>query len=118
MHSLRAVALLAHMTCVWLMDDVCGGGLAWAQTLGVIAGCTTVYAVEAMLSYWRRGPWRWYLGLFPFLVSSVAGMAGGVLLATWLAAHDVDWFVASLCGAVLALWWNGGAVDRHGWSTV
>jgi putative flippase GtrA len=114
--SIAAIALLAHMTCLWLVGEVCGGGLAVAQTLGVIAGSMTIYGIEALLSYRRRGPWRWYLGLLPFLVSCGAGMAGSVLLALWLAGHDVDWFIAGLCGAAAALWWNAGAVDRHGWS--
>lgn len=114
--TIAAMALLAHLTCLWLIGDVYGGGLALAQTFAAIAASVTLYGIRTMLSYRRRGPWRWYLGLLPFLASCSFGILGSVMLASWLAGLGMDWFAAGLCGALIGLWWNEGAVSRHGWS--
>lgn len=115
--TIPALAMLAHMTCLWLLGDVLGGRLTLAQTIAAIVGNITLYAINAGLFYRLHGPWRWYLGLLPFLASCSLGIACSVLLATWLASMHVDWFVAGLCGAAFGLWRNQGAVDRHGWSS-
>jgi len=115
--TIAAIALLAHMTVLWLLGEVFGSGLAWAQTIAAIAACITIYGIKQMLAYRRRGPWRWYLGLLPFLGSCWLGILGSVLLATWLTREGLDWFAAGTCAAFVGLWWNQGAVERHGWST-
>jgi putative flippase GtrA len=114
--AIAAIALLAHLTCLWLVGDVVGNGLALAQTLAAIAASMIVYGIKAAQAYRQRGPWRWYLGLLPFLASCWFGIACSVLLALALAHQNLDGFAAGLCGAVFGLWWNRGAVSRHGWS--
>jgi hypothetical protein len=115
--TIAAIALLAHVTVLWLVGEIYDGGLIWAQTAAAISASITIYGVKQMLFCWKRGPWRWYLGLLPFLGSCWLGILGSVLLAAWLAREGMDWFAAGSCGAFLGLWWNQGAVDRHGWST-
>ena len=114
--TIAAIALLAHLTCLWLIGDVGGSGLAAAQTFAALAAALTIYAINAMQTCWQRGPWRWYLGLLPFLASCWFGIAASVLLALGLADQGVDGFAAGLAGAVFGLWWNHGAVSRHGWA--
>jgi putative flippase GtrA len=113
--AIAAIALLAHMTCLWLVCDVCGGTLGPAQAIAALAAAATVYAIEEILSLRVRGPWRWYLGLLPFFASSGFGITCSVLLAILVERLGADWFVAGLLGALFGLWWNQGAVDRHGW---
>lgn len=114
--TIAALALLAHLTCLWLISDVGGSGLAFAQTVAALAATFTVYAINAMQTCWLRGPWRWYLGLLPFLASCWFGIAGSVLLAVGLAGEGLDGLAAGLVGALFGLWWNNGAVSRHGWT--
>lgn len=114
--TIAAIALLAHLTCLWLISEVGGGGLALAQTIAAFAATFTVYAINAMQTCWLRGPWRWYLGLLPFLASCWLGIAGCVLLALGLAGQGIDGLAAGFAGAVFGLWWNHGAVSRHGWA--
>ena len=114
--AIAAIALLMHLTCLWLIGDVGGSGFVFAQTFAALAAALTLYAINAMQTCWQRGPWRWYLGLLPFLTSCWFGIAGCVLLAVALADQGLDGFAAGFAGAVFGLWWNHGAVSRHGWS--
>lgn len=114
--TIAAIALLAHLTCLWLIGDIGGSGLGFAQTFATIAAALTVYAIKAAQTCWQRGPWRWYLGLLPFIASCWFGIAGSVLLALALADQGLDGFAAGFVGALFGLWWNQGAVSRHGWS--
>lgn len=114
--AIATIALLAHLTCLWLIGDVGGNGLALTQTIAAIVASMIVYGIKAAQAYRKRGPWRWYLGLLPFLASCWFGIACSVLLALALAYQDIDGFAAGLCGAVFGLWWNHAAVSRHGWS--
>ena len=114
--TIAAIALLAHLTCLWLIGDLGGSGFAFAQTFAALAAMLTVYAINAAQTCWRRGPWRWYLGLLPFLASCWFGIAGCVLLAVALVDQGLDGLAAGFVGAVFGLWWNHGAVSRHGWS--
>ena len=91
-------------------------GAAASETIAAVTGCAAIYAVNELLAYRRRGAWRWYLGLLPFLASCAAGILCNVLLASALAAGGIDWFVAASAGAVLGMVWNKKAVSRHGWS--
>jgi dolichol-phosphate mannosyltransferase len=114
--TVASIAMLAHMTCLWLLTDVVGGGLIAAQATASVAASMTVYGINATLYSHRRGAWRWYLGLLPFLASCGFGIAVSVLVAAWLTGAGADWFMAGLCGAAISLWWNQAAVERHGWS--
>jgi len=111
-----AIALAVHMLCLWLFGDLYGLNLVTAQGIAAITACIATYAIREALSYQRRGSWRWYLGLLPFLASCALGLAGSVLLAAWLTRQGADWFAAGAGGALVGLWWNYGAADRHGWS--
>ena len=112
---MASAGLLVNIFALWLLYDLYGLGSAGAEIIAAMAGCATVYAVNEMLAYGRRGAWRWYLGLPPFLASCAAGILGNVLLASWLEARGIDWLVAAGCGAILGMIWNNGAVGRHGW---
>ena len=114
---IAAIALTLHMLCLWLFGDLYGLGLAPAQAIAAVGACIMTYCANEMLSYQRRGSWRWYLGLPPFLGSCALGLAGSVMLAIWLAQHGAGWFTAGFGGALIGLWWNYGAADRHGWSS-
>lgn len=111
-----AIALLAHLTCLWLIGDVGGNGLAAAQSVGAIAATLTIYAINALQTHWQRGPWRWYLGLLPFFASCWFGIAASIMLALGLAGQGIDGLAAGFVGAVFGLWWNHSAVSRHGWA--
>ncbi len=114
--AMAAAGLLANIFALWLLHDLYGLGPAVTETIAAITGCAAVYAVNEILSYGRRGAWRWYLGLLPFLASCAAGIVCNVLLASSLEASGIDWLVAAFSGAVLGAMWNNGAVSRHGWS--
>ena len=114
--AIAAIALLVHLTCLWLLGDIGHSGFAFAQIVATLAAATTVYAIKAAQSCCQRGPWRWYLGLLPFLASCWFGIAGCMLLAIALADNGLDGLAAGFAGAIFALWWNHGAVSRHGWA--
>lgn len=114
--AIATIALAAHMLCLWLAVDLYGLALATAQGIAAVIACIATYGIREALSYHRRGSWRWYLGLLPFLASCVPGVAGSVLLATWVSGLGANAFGAGLCGALIGLWWNYGAADRHGWT--
>jgi len=111
------IALIVHVSCLWLCGELFDLGLSVAQAIAGIAGCIATYCIKEILSYQRRGSWRWYLGLPPFLASCALGLLASVLLAVWLAQQDLGWLTAGASAALLGLWWNYGAVDRHGWYT-
>jgi len=114
--AIAAIALLVHLTCLWLLGDVGNSGFAFAQSVAALSAAVTVYAINATQTHWQRGPWRWYLGLLPFLASCWFGIGGCVLLAMALADKGLDGLAAGSAGALFALWWNQGAVSRHGWT--
>jgi dolichol-phosphate mannosyltransferase len=116
--SAAAVALVglhANLFTLWLLADLYGAGLTAAQTSGALAACVTIYAVTEALAYRRRGSWRWYLGLPPFIASCAFGILANVLLTSWLSAHGAAWPLAGALGAAFGMAWNYGAIGRHGW---
>ena len=113
---IAATALMVHILCLWLCGGLFDLGLSVAQAIAGTAGCIATYCIKEMVSYRRRGPWRWYLGLIPFLASCTLGLLASVLLAVWLAQLGLDLLTAGGWAALLGLWWNYGAVDRHGWA--
>ncbi len=114
--AIATVALALHMLCLWLAVDLYGLSLTTAQGIAAIAACALTYGIKEALSYQTRGSWRWYLGLLPFLASCAPGIAGSILLAAWFGGLGTNAFGAGLCGALVGLWWNYGAADRHGWA--
>jgi len=62
------------------------------------------------------------LGLEPNTAHTVGfGIVMWHILAMWLLVKTgIPWPVAVLiviaCGALIGLWWNYGAIDRHGWA--
>jgi dolichol-phosphate mannosyltransferase len=113
--SMAVAGLLTNIFALWLLHDLYGLASLAAETIAAIAGCAAVYTTNELLAYRRRGAWRWYLGLLPFLASCAAGMICNLLLASSLQASGVGWFAAACCGAILGMVWNNGAVGRHGW---
>jgi dolichol-phosphate mannosyltransferase len=112
---MAAAGLLANIFALWLLHDLYGLGSAVAETIAAIAGCAAIYAANEVLAYGRRGAWRWYLGLLPFLASCTAGILGNVLLASALETSGIGWLAAACSGALLGMVWNNSAVSRHGW---
>jgi dolichol-phosphate mannosyltransferase len=111
---IAAAALIVHAGTFWLFHELYGLGLTGAQLTAGMALCATTYALQEWLSYRRTGPWRWYLGLVPFLVSRAVGLAATILVTRALAGAGVDMAVAALAGAVALVWWNYDAVQRYG----
>jgi putative flippase GtrA len=113
--AVSAVGLHATMLALWLLVTLYGLDIAQAEAIGAIFGSTVVYAVVEALAFRRRGGWRWYLGLPPFLLSCTCGIVAAVLLAVWAAGQGVGWMSAGLLGGLMGAAWNHGAVGRHGW---
>jgi len=111
---IAAIALIVHMGAFWLFYELYGLGLGGAQLAAALALCVATYGLQEWLSYRRTGPWRWYLGLLPFLVSRVIGLVAAVLIARGLAGAELNVALAALAGAVALTWWNYDAVHRYG----
>lgn len=111
---IATVALIVHAGAFWLFHELYGLGLDGAQLVAGLALCLATYGLQECLSYARSGPWRWYLGLLPFLVSRVIGLLAAVLIARWLAGWGFGVSVSAFAGAVALVWWNYDAVYRYG----
>jgi len=113
---IAAAGLVAHMFLLWLFMDLYGVSLSWGQTMAAVGAVFSIYAAKELLSYGRTGPWRWYLGLFPFLISCAFGIVVGLLTTLWLSKTGLEWWCSGLIGGLAASIWNYGALGRHGWS--
>ena len=111
---IAAVALFVHVGAFWLFYELYGLGLSGAQLAAGLALCLVTYGLQEWLSYGRSGPWRWYLGLLPFLASRIMGLVAAILIARWLVGLGVGVSVSALAGAVALVWWNYDAVHRYG----
>lgn len=107
-------ALIVHTGAFWLFHELYGLGVSGAQFAAGIALCLATYGLQERLSYRRSGPWRWYLGLLPFLASRVIGLLAAILIARWLVGWGFGVSVSALAGAVALIWWNYDAVHRYG----
>lgn len=111
---IAAVALIVHMSAFWLFYELYGLGLGGAQFASAITLCLATFGLREWLSYHRTGPWRWYLGLLPFLASRWIGLIAAVLIARGLAGTGLSDAFAALAGAAALTWWNYDAVHRYG----
>jgi dolichol-phosphate mannosyltransferase len=111
---IAAVALLVHAGTFWLFHELYGLGTGGAQIVAGIALCFVTYGLREWLSYRQSGPWRWYLGLLPFLASRVIGLAAALLIARWMTGLGAGPSAAAFAGAVALVWWNYDAVHRYG----
>jgi len=111
---IAGVALIVHMSAFWLFYELYGLGLGGAQFASAIALCLATFSLKEWLSYHRTGPWRWYLGLLPFLASRWIGLIAAVLIARGLAGAGLSDAFAALAGAAALIWWNYDAVHRYG----
>jgi len=84
--------------------------------MAAVGAVLSIYGAKELLSYGRTGPWRWYLGLLPFLVSCAFGIVVGLFTTLWLSKAGLAWWGSGLIGALAASIWNYGALGRHGWS--
>jgi dolichol-phosphate mannosyltransferase len=110
---IAAVALIVHVGAFWLFYELYGLGLGGSQLAAGTALCVATYGLQEWLSYHRTGPWRWYLGLVPFLASRAIGLIAAILIAHGLAGAGLNVAVAALAGAVALAWWNYDAVHRY-----
>jgi dolichol-phosphate mannosyltransferase len=113
---IAAAGLLPHMFLLWLFIDLYGVSLAWGQAMAAVGAVLSIYGAKELLSYRRTGPWRWYLGLLPFLVSCAFGIVVGLFTTLWLSKAGLAWWGSGWIGALAASIWNYGALGRHGWS--
>ena len=111
---IATVALIVHAGAFWLFHELYGLGVSGAQFAAGIALCLVTYGLQELLSYGRSGPWRWYLGLLPFLASRVVGLLAAVLITRWLVEAGLGVSVSAFAGAVALIWWNYDAVYRYG----
>jgi dolichol-phosphate mannosyltransferase len=111
---IAAVVLLLHAGAFWLFHDLYGLGISGAQLIAGTALCFATYGLREWLSYHRSGPWRWYLGLIPFLATRTIGLLAALLIARWLIGAGLPVAVSASAGAVALVWWNYDAVHRYG----
>ena len=111
---IAAVALIVHAGAFWLFHDLYGLGPGGAQFIAGMALCVVTYGLQQWLSYRRSGPWRWYLGLLPFLATRTIGLLAAVLVARWLVGSGLGVPISAFAGAVALVWWNYDAVQRYG----
>lgn len=111
---IATVMLALHAGAFWLFHDLYGLGVSGAQLIAVTALCVGSYGLREWLSYRRSGPWRWYLGLLPFLLTRTVGLLAALLVTSWLVGAGVDVGISASAGAVALTWWNYDAVHRYG----
>jgi len=111
---IAALVLALHAGAFWLFHDLYGLGVSGAQLLAATALCVGSYGLREWLSYRRSGPWRWYLGLLPFLLTRTVGLLAALLITLWLVGAGVDVAASASAGAVALAWWNYDAVHRYG----
>jgi dolichol-phosphate mannosyltransferase len=111
---IAAVVLLLHAGAFWLFHDLYGLGMGGAQLIAGTTLCSATYGLREWLSYRRSGPWRWYLGLIPFLATRTIGLLAALLIARWLIGAGLPVAVSASAGAVALVWWNYDAVHRYG----
>jgi len=111
---IAALVLALHAGAFWLFHDLYGVGVSGAQLLAATALCVGSYGLGEWLSYRRSGPWRWYLGLLPFLLTRAVGLLAALLITLWLVGAGVDVGTSASAGAVALTWWNYDAVHRYG----
>ena len=111
---IAAVALIVHGGTFWLFHELYGLGAGKAQLIAGTTLCVATYGLREWLSYRQSGPWRWYLGLLPFLATRTVGLLATLLIARWLMALGFGMSVSVFAGAVALTWWNYDAVQRYG----
>ena len=111
---IAAIMLVIHAGAFWLFHELYGLGMGVAQLIAGTMLCIATYGLREWLSYRRSGPWRWYLGLLPFLATRTISLFAALLITRWLVEAGIGVAVSASIGAVALAWWNYDAVHRYG----
>ena len=111
---IAAIMLLVHAGAFWLFHELYGLGVGGAQLIAGTTLCVATYGLREWLSYRRSGPWRWHLGLLPFLVTRTISLLAALLITRWLVEAGIGVALSATAGAVALAWWNYEAVHRYG----
>lgn len=107
----------SHLALFALAYSVLGMSFTGAGVLAAILSMTIIYAVSNVMTYRDRQKHgiRWFAGLVYFITVCSIGAASNVVLAGYLFAGGVEWFVAALVGVILWLAWNLTAMSSYVW---
>ncbi len=97
-----------HMTALQLAIVSLNVGFSLAQAAATVTAITWNFVLNNLLTYrdQRLAGWRFLTGLLRFQLVCAVGAISNVGAASWIYAHDTDWWIAGLGGALMGAVWN------------
>jgi dolichol-phosphate mannosyltransferase len=103
-----ASGIVVHMLALMAGLEAFGLSFAVAQTAATLLAITSNYVLNNAITYCdlRLRGMRFLSGWLKFTLVCSLGALSNVGIASWIFAHNAEWHIAGLTGAVVGVFWN------------
>ena len=111
------IGVLVHFTVLAILFQSLGLSFNVGQATATLVAMTSNFALNNALTYrdMRLKGWRWFKGLFSFMLACGVGAIANVGVASYLFEMQTQWILAGLAGILVGMVWNYVVTMLYTW---
>ena len=111
------LGVFVHMAALSISLKVLEADFLTGQSVATISAMVFNFALNNILTYrdQRLRGWKWWTGLFSFMVACSIGAVANVGVANYLFIGQTQWALAALAGVAVGAVWNYAITQIYTW---